>query len=239
VYDWQMTFNGVDASCSEDATTQDFTPMQKALTLEDGKGKAAIRPGCRGNSMSESGDTEWNIFLDVRAWHIVTRVVADAKNPPPVYVITSGSTEEMPITMSDFDKGVKDIKDIQKASFIRSLASAFLNAGEAKWWDAQMVVAMADIITNVKQSESVCSDWVHSTGFKVNLAWRKVEHGSDKKNPYGSITDVPGLGPFASFCRHGNVAMMQESYWKTIHGKNDGGTIADPSVYLRPLPSIY
>lgn len=156
--------------------------------------------------MSESGDTEWNVFLDVLAWHVVTRIAADASTPPPIYVITSGATEEMPITIEDFETGTVGL-DETKAGFVTDLAAAFLGAGEAKWWDAQLVVAMADVIIDLPIEESVCKEWIESTGFKVEMAWRSVsaaDSAAGVKNPYGSVTDKPGIGPDAWFCRHGN-----------------------------------
>jgi hypothetical protein len=187
--------------------------------------------------MSESGDTEWNVFLDALAWHVVIRFAAEeASIPPAVYVITSGATEEMPITIEDFEEGVVGIDDEKKTTFIQDLAAAFLGAGEAKWWDAQLVVAMADVITGLPIEESVCSEWMESDGFKVDLRWMPVD-APGVKNPYGSIVDVAGIGPFTYFCRHGNVTNMQESYWSTLAGENDGGIIANPDIYLRPLSS--
>jgi hypothetical protein len=185
------------------------------------------------------GDTEWNVFLDALAWHVVTRMAAEAgANPPMIYAITSGATEDMPITMEDFEEGVKGMGNEKQKTFITSLAQAFLGAGEAMWWDAQLVVAMAEVITGVTVDESVCSEWLDSTGFKVNLDWHSVSDEEAKngtKNPYGSITDVDGIGPAASFCRHGNVTNMQDTYWSTLKGDPGSTTIADPSIYLRSL----
>ncbi|KAL3924179.1 MAG: hypothetical protein SGARI_006085, partial [Bacillariaceae sp.] len=130
VYDWQMQFNGVAGSCSEDPIGHSFAPGEESIVM--GAEMVAMRPGCRGNSMSESGDTEWNVFLDAVAWHVVTRIAADANTPPPVYVITSGATEEMPITMDDFEEGVVGIEDEKIANFTMELAASFLGAGEAK-----------------------------------------------------------------------------------------------------------
>jgi len=240
VYDWQMTFNGVSGSCVEDASAADFTPNQKPLVDPNNMTlTAAIRPGCRGNDMSTTGNTEWNVFLDALAWHTVTRIVATASHPPPIYVIASGATEDMPITMEDFEEGVVGL-DEQLASFIMNLAAAFLNGGEAKWWDTLLVVGMANVITGLPIEESICTAWTHSTGFKVELAWRSVnesEAAAGILNPYGSITDKPGIGPNAIFCTQGNVTNMQDQFWSTVGGENDGGTIADPDVYLRKLSS--
>jgi inosine-uridine nucleoside N-ribohydrolase len=60
VYDWQMQFNGIEGSCSEDPLGHSFTPNQESVPTGTGE-LAAFRPGCRGNSMSESGDTEWYV----------------------------------------------------------------------------------------------------------------------------------------------------------------------------------
>jgi len=103
---------------------------------------------------------------------------------------------------------------------------------------------MANIInghTGNSEAESVCAEWKVTDGFKVNLVWKNIPvpvgdtPAPGDKNPYGSITDVPGIGPKASFCLHGNVNAMQKQYWVTLAGENDGGDIADPALYLRPL----
>mmetsp|Transcript_16129 Transcript_16129/g.39707 ORF Transcript_16129/g.39707 Transcript_16129/m.39707 type:complete len:353 (-) Transcript_16129:36-1094(-) len=216
VYDWQMTFNGVSGSCVEDASGADFTPNENPLVDPlDPTITAAIRSGCRGNDMSTTGNTEWNLFLDALSWHVVTRIVATtSSSPPPIYVIASGATEEMPITVEDFEEGVVGL-DEKIATFNMDLAAAFLGAGEAKWWDAQLVVAMADVITGLPIDQSVCSDWLESTGFKVELAWKSVnatEAAAGVLNPYGSITDKPGIGPNAAFCTHGNGKVEKRTY---------------------------
>jgi hypothetical protein len=54
----EMTFNGVIGSCPEDASYSSFVPNQAplSLTLEDGSFEmVSTRPGCRGNSMADSG----------------------------------------------------------------------------------------------------------------------------------------------------------------------------------------
>jgi len=69
------------------------------------------------------------------------------------------------------------------------------------------------------------------------MIWKNIPGSvggtSGDKNPYGSIADSPGIGPNASFCLHGNVEAMQRQFWWTLAGKNDGGDIADPTLYLR------
>jgi len=129
VYGWQMTYDGVTSSCAEDATGHYYVP------------EYSRRHGCRGNSMSDSGDTEWNVFLDVLAWHFATRFVADSVTKPPIYVITSGATEAMNVTLAEFEFGSKYLQSRGAASlssFTQSLGTDFLKAGEAKWWDAQL-----------------------------------------------------------------------------------------------------
>ena len=129
VYSWQMTYGGVTSSCAEDATGHYFIP------------EVLRRDGCRGNSMSDSGDTEWNVFLDVVAWHYVTRYVAESVTKPPIYAITSGATEAMNATLADFDVGSKYLSSQgmeAMSAFTKSLGPAFVGAGEAKWWDAQL-----------------------------------------------------------------------------------------------------
>ena len=239
-----MEFNGILGGCLESAAQNDFVPSQNGLRWHGGKDgpkdddeMVPIRPGCRGNSMSETGDTEWNVFLDAMAWHVVTRTVAESENPPPIHVIATGATEEMPITMDDFEDGLSNSTlDEFTTDFIHQLAEGFLGAGEAKWWDAQLVVAMADIINGVSPEDQVCSEWLNSTGFKLGLEWDRVTE-KGVLNPYGSIKDIPGIGPNASFCRHGHVEAMQKTYWDMLNGVAEDATVADPSVYLRSLPS--
>jgi inosine-uridine nucleoside N-ribohydrolase len=132
VHDFQMHFNGVNGGCTE-AAGHDIPAMITDVTGE----LTNIRRGCRGNSMSDSGDTEWNVFLDVFAWHVVSRVAAQATTAPPMYVITTGASEKMPITKEDFVKGTALLSDSKMIQFLSSLANAFLGAGEAKWWDAR------------------------------------------------------------------------------------------------------
>lgn len=95
---------------------------------------------------------------------------------------------------------------------------------------------MADIITGNSLDKSVCANWLESSGFKVNLHWVNVVKSGMKKNPYGSITDIEGLGPKANFCRSGNVKSMQDQYWSMLAGQRDPGPVADASIYLRKLP---
>jgi hypothetical protein len=101
-------------------------------------------------------------------------------------------------------------------------------------WDAQLVIAMADVITGVPIEDSVCAEWLETPGFKVNLHWQRITE-TGAKNPYGSITDIEGIGPYSYFCRHGNVTNMQEHYWETLAGEMEPGTIADRDVFLREL----
>ena len=230
-----MEFNGISGGCSEDPTGNSFTPGEKPLVAADGT-SFATRPGCRGNSMSESGDTEWNVFLDAVGWHVVTRMAAESETEPPVYAITSGATEEMPVTMEDFEEGTVILDDDKVANFTMELAQSFLGEGEAKWWDAQLVIAMADVITGVPIEDSVCAEWLETDGFKVNLNWQRITD-TGVLNPYGSISDVRGIGPNSYFCRHGNVTNMQDHYWATLAGEMDPGTVAEPDIYLRSLSS--
>mmetsp|Transcript_6856 Transcript_6856/g.10113 ORF Transcript_6856/g.10113 Transcript_6856/m.10113 type:complete len:123 (+) Transcript_6856:600-968(+) len=102
------------------------------------------------------------------------------------------------------------------SAFTKSLGPAFVGAGEAKWWDAQLAVAMANIInghTGNNKTGSVCAEWKETDGFKVNMIWKNIPGSSGgtsgDKNPYGSIADSPGIGRNASFCLHGKVEAMQ------------------------------
>merc|ERR1712146_743800 len=98
------------------------------------------------------------------------------------------------------------------------------------------VVAMGDIINVVSPDDQVCSQWLNSTGFKLGLEWDRVTE-KGVLNPYGSIKEIPGIGPNASFCRHGHVEAMQQRYWDTINGEVEDTTVADASIYLRSLDS--
>jgi hypothetical protein len=79
---------------------------------------------------------------------------------------------------------------------------------------------MANIInghTGNSKTDSVCAEWKKTDGFKVNMVWKNIPvpvgDTPGNKNPYGSISDVPGIGPNASFCLHGNAKAMRNQFW--------------------------
>merc|ERR1740117_2690136 len=121
----------------------------------------------------------------------------------------------MPITLDDFRNGTAVIHHhgapAELATFATELAASFLKAGEAKWWDAQLLVAMTEVISGIDpvvyndQGPGVCRTWTHTQGFKVSLKWRSTANETHK-NPYGSVTELAAPGPATSFCRGGNVA---------------------------------
>ena len=76
VYDWQMNFNGVKGSCAEDGG-QTYTGLSPPLDMNGQK--SLVRAGCRGVNMSKHGNTEWNLFMDARAWHMVYGFLSRAK----------------------------------------------------------------------------------------------------------------------------------------------------------------
>ena len=50
---------------------QSYTGGSRPLGTPLVEAPAQERPGCRGLDMSEKGDTEWNLFMDARAWRSV------------------------------------------------------------------------------------------------------------------------------------------------------------------------
>jgi len=197
VFCWQMNFMGAYGSCTENAgaAVPLFTAGSYPLNVtkmgygpgsgmgECGVGEstmdcATMRPGCRGVNMCAAGLTEWNVFLDALAWHVVTRAVAEAKTPPELYAYTSKATETMGITKEDFEAGtaIEGI-DPEVADFMMELQEAFLAAGEAKWWDASTVVSLGEIIAGEKTG--LCTEWAHSTGFMVSQTWKEMVVGNE------------------------------------------------------------
>ena len=209
VYNWQMTFNGVRGSCSE-APGQIYTGLDPPL-VEHGK-KFLARPGCRGVDMSKHGNTEWNVFMDVRAWRAVYGLLAESN--VSVYVLASNATLDMPITLKGIEDHAHNLHDEKMRIFMVELAKAFLGAGEAKWWDAQCAVMMEQVISG--QPGGVCSNWAWNKKTAVSLVWRSnlLEH---ELNPYGSIVDdLNAHAPPVNYCLGGNSTQMWEVFWPML-----------------------
>jgi len=255
VYDWQMLFNGVHGSCSEDALAHSFTPgsyplnsaalgypQDQHVEFVEGTGplpnRTATRPGCRGVDLSAAGDTEWNVFLDALAWHVVSRMVAEADDPPMFYALATGASETMAVTIADFEAGTATMGDAALAGFVNRLAASFLFAGEAKWWDAATVVSLAELISGYDDGagtsdSGVCTEWSATDGFAVSLTWN-ANADADNKLPYGSVVPKPAIGPAASFCVAGSSDNMQAAFWATLAGQTPEthSKVADPSIWL-------
>merc|ERR1712194_65216 len=91
VYEWQMHFNGVRGSCSE-VGPQTYTERSAGLTaaVTEESGRHQVRKGCRGINMTESGDTEWNVFMDARAWKMTYEFLSQGQ--AKVYVLAANAT---------------------------------------------------------------------------------------------------------------------------------------------------
>mmetsp|Transcript_1918 Transcript_1918/g.5433 ORF Transcript_1918/g.5433 Transcript_1918/m.5433 type:complete len:476 (-) Transcript_1918:209-1636(-) len=272
VYDWQIRFGTQLSGCIEVAGQ---LPVENAICDVEMQGDshecasptATGRAGCRGVNMTEVGDTEWNVFLDAKAWDTVALAVSEHSDVR-MYVLSSLATLDMPITQQDIDEHAKAFANrINPASasvvtvFLRELAQSFTAAGEAKWWDAQVAVMAAEVLTGLKPrlessqspvasaisrgnfeqarallrvspSPSVCSYWVHTDSFGVSLEWRSTV-SPPSREPYGKVADVEsGRGPAGDFCVFGNVTRMAELYWDP---PALGESVAEPAHFLRPL----
>ncbi|CAE7568765.1 rihA [Symbiodinium natans] len=210
VYDWQMTYNGVKGSCTEDGG-QTYTGLSPPL-LKDGV-KSAIRPECRGVDMTAHGDTEWNVFMDVRAWRMVYGFLEPS--PADVYVLAANATLNMPVTLDEMEEYASTLADEDLRVFVIELAKAFLAAGEAKWWDAQCAVVMDQVLSGKKIG--VCSNWAEQKVTSVSLVWRS-NLTDGELNPYGSIKDDEDAhAPPVDYCLDGNVTQMWEVYWPMVN----------------------
>ena len=205
-----MTYNGVKGSCTEDAG-QTYTGLSPPLE-KDGS-KELIRPECRGVNMSKHGDTEWNVFMDVRAWRMVYGFLASSS--ADVRVLAANATLNMPVTLEQMEKYAAELAGDGLRTFVTELAKAFLAAGEAKWWDAQCAVVMDQVLSG--QSVGVCSNWAEKRKTSVSLIWRS-NLAEGEMNPYGSIhDDADAHAPPIDYCLNGNVTQMWEVYWPMVN----------------------
>ncbi|CAE8725025.1 unnamed protein product, partial [Polarella glacialis] len=205
VYDWQMEFNGVLGSCVE-AAFQTYTGLPPPIV--ESYGKVQVRRGCRGLSMTESGDTEWNVFMDVRAWKMTYNFLD--KWGHKVYVLAANATINMPVNMATMEEGAASLNNKRLQVFVVELAKAFLGAGETKWWDAHCAVMMADVLSGIDAAGSgACANWARSKRTSVNTVWRSHLHDGEKL-PYGQIKDDPDAdAPLVDYCLMGNPTSMQ------------------------------
>jgi len=218
VYDWQMEYNGVKGSCAE-VGSQIYTGDDPPLKYDGGVG--IVRPICRGVSMTEKGNTEWNLFMDVLAWHKVYGFLADSD--AGVYVLAANATLNMPINLAEVEAAAESLADPKLSIFTTQLAKAFLAAGEAKWWDAQCIVMMEEVVSQFDLTGGgVCAGWARQKKTSVSLVWKSVL-GPDEKEPYGSIKDDPeAKAPLVDYCIFGNAGRMWDVYWSTINKTSAG-----------------
>tara|TARA_B110001452_G_scaffold241395_1_gene223561 strand:+ start:102 stop:1580 length:1479 start_codon:yes stop_codon:yes gene_type:complete len=244
VYHWQMSWGGRESGCLEATGEEDDRHLDAEQTR-----------GCRGAEMSEVGDTEWNVFLDVKAWDVLALALLEH---PAVrtYMLTSSATLHMPVTRDGMTAQSGAVRDPRSRAFLISLAEQFTNAGEAKWWDAHAAVMMTEVLAGIQgptrdsaefpdstdvgswplrsDVPSVCGGWIRSDGWGVGLEWRSLVQ-APKRNPYGKVHDVGSArGPAADFCVAGNVTRMEELFWNA----EDIGEVAEPAFYLRKLPPV-
>jgi inosine-uridine nucleoside N-ribohydrolase len=214
VYDWQMRYNGVSGSCGE-VGGQTYTGLSRPLdTNGDNKGDAVVRPGCRGVNMTEHGNTEWNLFMDVLAWRKVSLYLKD-KKPGEVFVLAANATLNMPVTLPAMEAHAEILIDERVRTFVLELAKAFLKAGEAKWWDVQSAVMMDEILSG--NPIGVCSKYAQGRKTSVSLIWRSLLK-SGELNPYGSVRDDEHANaPPVDYCLDGNSDRMWSVYWPMIN----------------------
>jgi inosine-uridine nucleoside N-ribohydrolase len=211
VYDWQMTYNGVRGSCSEDGG-QTFTGLNRPLVT------SLVRPGCRGVNMTEHGNTDWNVFMDVLAWRKVYSYLKD-KKAGEVYVLAANATLNMPVTLPAMEAHAETLSDERLRIFVLELAKAFLKAGEAKWWDVQSAVMMDEIMSG--NPIGVCSKYAKSKRTSVSLVWRSLLK-SGELNPYGSVRDDEyAEAPPIDYCLDGDSERMWAVYWPMINRSNE------------------
>ena len=243
VYHWQMSWGGRESGCVGATGGEDDRHLADEQTR-----------GCRGAEMSEVGDTEWNVFLDVKAWDVLSLGLRDY---PAVrtYMLTSSATLNMPVTRAGMTAQIEaaGVRDPRSRAFLTSLAEQFTNAGEAKWWDAHAAVMMTEVLAGIQgptrdssefpdstdvgtwphssDTPSVCGGWIRSDGWAVGLEWRSLVQ-APKRGSYGKVHDVGSArGPAADFCVAGNVSRMEELFWNA----EDIGEVADVGHYLRKL----
>jgi len=215
VYNWQMTYNHVKGSCSEDAG-QTYTGLSPPLELEgeeEGeKHHSLVRPDCRGIDMTKHGDSEWNIFMDSRAWRMVYGYLKDSS--ASVHVLAVNATLSMAVELPMMEQYAETLHDERLRIFTIELAKSFLKAGEAKWWDAQCAVMMDEILSG--NPLGVCSNYARGKKTSVSLVWRSLlKHG--ELEPYGSVKDDElADAPPVDYCLDGNVSKMWEVYWPMV-----------------------
>jgi len=188
VYNWQMSWGGAYGSCTEDGQLDELggnflnmTALGYASTEGNGilgtdPALNPVRPGCRGQTnMSFTGNSEWNLFMDAVAWE---RVLGYMSEVPEIdfFALAVNATLDMPVTTKTMVKQanqyLQGLPDLWE--FVISLARAFTGAGEAKWWDAQIAVAMSEIIAgaNSDQTPGVCATWVTGVKPAISTVWR-------------------------------------------------------------------
>merc|ERR1711964_663406 len=117
-------------------------------------------------------------------------------------------------------KSASTLSNAKLEIFMNSLAKAFLDAGEAKWWDAQVAAMASEVLTGFDRTGAgVCNGWARGKRTRVSLLWRSKLTTDDEKEPYGSVVDdLDADAAEADFCLRGNSERMDELYWPVING---------------------
>merc|ERR1711972_288695 len=138
--------------------------------------------------------------------------------PAEVYVLAANATLNMPISFPEIMKYAPRVEDPRVRTFAIEVARAFLGAGEAKWWDAQTVVMLSDIIAGKhRRNEGVCANWARQRRTYVDMVWRSQLREGELE-PYASIKDSPEAdAPLIDYCLRGNPVAMWEEYWAMVN----------------------
>lgn len=178
--------------------------------------------------MTESGDTEWNVFLDAHAYDLVLHML-----PPSVrvYAAPVGASLDMFVDRSEFEQRAAKLTDKSMGKFLEGLGRNFLGAGEAKWWDAQLAVAAVGILAGQQNTaHDVCAEW-ETANARISLAWKGTG-----KNTYGSVVEDPS-GHAVEFCAsgEGKRETMSNIFWDAMNDTFVTEKIADSRFYFAPL----
>uniref|UniRef100_A0A6U6KCL2 Inosine/uridine-preferring nucleoside hydrolase domain-containing protein n=1 Tax=Zooxanthella nutricula TaxID=1333877 RepID=A0A6U6KCL2_9DINO len=214
VYDWQLKMNGHRGACPElGSTLESMSNMQRG-----------DRVGCLGVNMTTQGSTEWNVFLDAFAWRSVMSHLKSS--PASVRVLAANASLNMPVEADTFDAFADALADPRLRLFTKELAKRFLGAGEARWWDAELAVLLADEVGGARErcgpvvsaEECLCANWADDRRTSVSLVWRS-SLAEGEVNPYGSVYDDANAdAPPVSYCLRSNPDRMWEQYWPVVNG---------------------
>merc|ERR1711974_405768 len=105
----------------------------------------------------------------------------------PVHVLATNASLGMDIDIDRMRKSASTLSNAKIEIFMNSLAKAFLDAGEAKWWDAQVAAMASEVLTGFDRTGAgVCNGWARGKRTRVSLLWRSKLTTVDEKEPYGS-----------------------------------------------------